>query len=214
MTQTPPSPGTARSPWIFILKEGLLPGQFYLSLFRPLMQELPRVIVEDICARFNCLLAVYEKWADAGLIRRRINGLAMMLADEYTSFFTRASGEDQPVWVIPQEEFQDRADRGEFAVRKTTRHEKLKEGRSFHKVLVNYYRNHARSGGRFSWRLQSESSKRLKRLPTVYAWIDPYTNEFFYKWDGPRETETLCATHRLFRQKVEYSAKPKKAAAA
>jgi hypothetical protein len=136
------------APWIFVLRDEMLPGRFSIQPIQPSVPDLLELDPEgDILFHsYVALLAAtaeYEQYKTDGWIKRRewnIETLAKFIAERL-----KKTLDLKRVFVIPQDEFNRRVYRGEFEEARTpTAEERLKMGTVFHEVmgqvLDNYYR--------------------------------------------------------------------------
>lgn len=209
MTQTKTAGPAARGPgftsWIFILKEGMLPGQFFIQPFRPSPRELPEIIMEEAFVAFQWASSLYEMYQSAGLIRRSVNTYAGLCAQ----CLTRRFGCEVDIQVIPYEEFLNRAERGEFDIREATKKERQNDGWVFHKAigsaLDRYYTPKSKRPEDLLWRMQCAVGPRNKPFSTVCAWLDQAGKQFHWRWWEQGRTEVTRMVRRTLRLPAEYS---------
>lgn len=134
------------APWIFVIREEMLPGRFSIQPVQPSVFQLKEQDPEgDIL--FHSYVAVltasakYEAYKEERWIRRHsVEVYAKFVVEE----LKRALGVKR-IFVIPEEEFYRRVARGEFeGTQMPTEEEKQQMGLAFHdvlgEVLDNYYR--------------------------------------------------------------------------
>lgn len=134
-----------RQPWIFVIREELLPGKFSIQPVIPSMDALMerdpkgKILSVSYLAVLTAS-AEYEAYKEEGWIKEHdVEIYARWVADKLRMAL------NEQVFVIPEEEFYKRVARGEFeGVRTPTVEERLRMGVAFHEVLSSvlddYYR--------------------------------------------------------------------------
>jgi len=133
------------APWVFVLREEILPGRFSIQPVEPSVFQLMEMDPKgDILFHSHVALlsasAQFEAYKELGWVKDfDVQTFAKFISDSLCKMLAL-----KRVFVIPQAEFEQRIERGEFEVtRVPTEQERLAIGLAFHKalseVLENYY---------------------------------------------------------------------------
>jgi hypothetical protein len=198
------------APWIFVLRDEILPGRFSIQPIQPSVLELiERDPKGDILFHSHVALlaasAQYEAYRDMDWWARSsdIETFALFVVESLKRMLNL-----KKVFVIPQEEFNRRVARGEFEeTRIPTEDDRLKMGIAFHEtlqaVLENYYSGLSRDRqGEVLLRMRPADVDGIRKLWGFCAIYDDENGGLRYRYISRPEVQHLnhralpLVTHR------------------